>query len=115
MENDMQSSVLTDKEFTNYYSIAIDALREIANAYFFLGRLGDALRLLHTSLHMIEAGEVEPQDRLKLLLLYGKILTVDHLINRGDTDPMFSTILQAKQVAEAAETQQGIADALSLL
>src|SRR5579884_2706332 len=111
----MQSSVSTYEHFTENYTTAIDALREIANSYFFLGRLGDALRLLHMSLQMIETSEVVPQDRLKLLLLYGRILTVDHLINRGDTDLMFSTILQAKQVAEATGDQQGIADALSLL
>lgn len=111
----MQSSVSTYEHFTKLYTTAIDALCEIANSYFFPGRLGDALRLLHMSLQMIEADEVVPQDRLKLLLLYGRILAVDHLINRGNTDLMFSTILQAKQVAEAAETQQGIADALSLL
>lgn len=111
----MQSSASSNKELIRFYTTAIDALHEIANAYFFPGRLGDASRLLHTSLQIIEAGEVAPQDRLKVLLLYGKILTVDHLINRGNTDLMFSTILQAKQIAEEAEVQQGIADALSLL
>jgi tetratricopeptide (TPR) repeat protein len=114
-EDDMQSSVSTYEEFTKYYTTAIDALREIANSYFFLGRLGEAQRLLHTSLQMIETGEVASQDHLKLLLLHGKILTVDHLINRGDTEPMFSTILQAKQIAEETEAQHSIADALSLL
>jgi tetratricopeptide (TPR) repeat protein len=111
----MQSSATMNDELTRYYTTAIDAFRKIANSYFFLGRLGDALRLLGATLKMVEAGEVAPQDRLKLLLLYGKVLTVDHLITRGDTDLMFSTILQAKQIAEAAEAQQGIADALSLL
>ncbi len=111
----MPSVPSTNDALTRHYTTAMDALREIANSYFFLGRLGDALRLLHMSLHMIEAGEVAPQDRLKLLLLYGKVLIVDHLLHRGDTDLMFSTILQAKQVAEAAQTQQGIADTLSLL
>jgi tetratricopeptide (TPR) repeat protein len=111
----MQSSATTNDTFTRHYTTAIDALCEIARSYFFLGRLGDALHLLGTSLHMIEAGEVAPQDHLKLLLLYGRILTVDHLISRGDTDLMFSTILQAKQVAEATQDQQGVADALSLL
>src|SRR5215469_5925999 len=111
----MPSSTSTNETLTRYYTTAVDALREVANSYFFLGRLGDVLRLLHTSVHMIEAGEVAPQDRLKLLLLYGKVLTVDHLINRGDTDLMFSTILQAKQAAEAAEAQQGLASAVSLL
>jgi tetratricopeptide (TPR) repeat protein len=111
----MPSSASTNDTLIRHYTTAIDALCEIANSYFFLGRLGDALRLLHTSVYMIEAGEVAPQARLKLLLLYGKVLTVDHLINRGDTDLMFSTILQAKQIAEAAKAQQGLASALSLL
>ena len=111
----MPSSVSTNDEFTRHYTTAIDTLCEIARSYFFLGRLGDALDLLRMSLQIMEAGEVAPQDRLKLLLLYGKVLTVDHLINRGDADPMFSTIRQAKQIAEATQDQQGIADALSLL
>jgi len=111
----MQSLPSTNDDLTRHYTTAVDALCEIARTYFFLGRVGDALHLLGTSLHMIEAGEVAPLDRLKLLLLYGKVLTVDHLIHRGDADLMFSTILQAKQLAEAAEAQQVIADAFSLL
>ena len=111
----MQSLASTNDEFTRHYTTAIDALCEIAHSYFFLGRLDDAQHLLRTSLQMIEASEVVPQDHLKLLLLYGKVLTVNHIIHRGDTDLMFSTILQAKQIAEAAEAQQSLADALSLL
>lgn len=51
------------------------------------------------------------------VVLYGQVLLVDHLLTRGggNTDLLFSTILNAKQVAEASHTQQGIADALSLL
>jgi tetratricopeptide (TPR) repeat protein len=64
---------------------------------------------------MVEVSEVAQKDHLKLLLVYGKVLTVDHLLHRGDTDLMFSTILQAKQIAESAQEQQGLADALSLL
>ena len=111
----MQSTGSTNDELIRYYTRAVDALGEIANSYFFLGRLGDALRLLHRSLQMMEGGEAAQRDRLKLLLLYGKVLTVDHLITRGDPDLMFSTILQARHIAEAAQDQQGLADALSLL
>jgi tetratricopeptide (TPR) repeat protein len=111
----MQSLPSTNDDLTRHYATAVDALCEIARSYFFLGRVGDALYLLRTSLHMLEAGEVAHLDRLKLLLLSGKVLTVDHLLHRGDADLLFSTILQAKQIAEAAEAQQGIADALSLL
>src|ERR1700681_695356 len=35
-----------------------------------------------TSLHLLEASEVKPQHRLKLLLLYGQVLVVDHLLTR---------------------------------
>ncbi len=111
----MPSFTLTNDELSERYTTAVDALYEIAHSYFFRGRLDNALHLLHTSLHMIETSEATYQDRLKLLLLYGRVLTVDFLIHRGDTDLMFSTILQAKQSAEAAQDRQGSADALSLL
>jgi len=64
---------------------------------------------------MMDVDEVAQEDRLKLLLLYGKVLTVDHLMSRRDADLMFSTMLQAKQIADALSEQQNIADALSLL
>jgi tetratricopeptide (TPR) repeat protein len=111
----MQLSVLTNDELSKHYTTAIDTLYEIARVSFFLGRLGDALHVLGTSLQLIEGGEVAQKDRLKLLLLYGKVLTVDHLLQRGDTDLLFSTILQAQQIAESARDQQGEASALSLL
>jgi tetratricopeptide (TPR) repeat protein len=111
----MQSSVSTYEDLTKHYIIAIDALCEIAKSYYILGRSSDAQHLLRTSLRLLEASEVKPQHRLKLLLLYGQILVVDHLLTRGDADLLFSTILQAKQLAEGVQDQQGIADALSLL
>lgn len=63
----------------------------------------------------LKASEAAPHDRLKLLLLYGRVLNVEHLIHRGDADLLFSVTRQAKEVAETAGEQQGIADALSLL
>ena len=111
----MQSSAPTKDELSRYYTTAIDALCKIASSYFFHGRLGDTQHLLNASLQMIDVDEVAQEDRLKLLLLYGKVLTVDHLISRGDADLMFSTILQAKQIADALSEQQSIADVLSLL
>ncbi|GHO89204.1 tetratricopeptide repeat protein [Dictyobacter formicarum] len=100
-----------------YYTTAIDALYEIGREYFFCGKSGDAQHLLRTSLHLLEVDDVQPQQRLKLLLLYGQVLIVDHLLTRGggNVDLLFSTILNARQVAEASRSQQDIADALSLL
>ncbi len=95
--------------------MAIDQLCEIASAYYFLGRLGDAQQLLRASLQLLDAREATPQQRLKLSLLYGQVLIVDHFLTRGDAEPMFSTILGAKQLAETTCDRRGIADATSLL
>lgn len=111
----MQPSILTDAEVSRHYTTAIDALYEIVHSSFFIGKLDEALRLLQTSLHLIGGNKAVPRDRLKLLLLYSRVLNVNHLVQRGGTDLLFSITLQAKQVAEAVEEQQGIADALSLL
>jgi tetratricopeptide (TPR) repeat protein len=114
-ENAMPSSVPTYEDLTNHYTTAMDALYEIARGYLYLGRVADAQHLLRTALQLVEAQEMKPQDRLKVLLLYGTVLTVDYLLVNTDADLMFSIIVQAKHVAEVAQDQQGIADALSLL
>jgi tetratricopeptide (TPR) repeat protein len=64
---------------------------------------------------VIEPSEAQPQDRLKLLLLYGQVLTVDHFLNDTDANLLFETLLQARQIAETLPDQQGRADALSAL
>lgn len=110
----MQSATIND-ELTRHYSAGIDALGEIIHTYFFLGRLADALHLLQMSRPMLEANEVAPRDCLKLLLLYGRVLIVDHLLHRGDTELLFATLEQARQIAETTQNQQGLAEALNLL
>src|SRR5579883_1313019 len=114
MENDMQSSRYMDERVVQYYTAAIDALCEIAHVYFFLGRFSDALRLLRASLDMTESGEVTQKDRLKLLLLYERVLIVEHLVYRGEPDLMLATSLKVKQMAEEMGEQQSIAEALNL-
>jgi hypothetical protein len=69
----MQSPTFTNDELTRHYTTAIDALYEIARSYFFFGQLGDALHMLYTSLQTTEADEVAQKDRLKLLLLCGRV------------------------------------------
>ena len=106
----MQPSASTHEEFSQHYTTAIDALCNIAQAYFYLGRLADAQHVLRSALHLVETGEAKPQDRLKLLLLYGQVLTVDHFLNDTDADLLFEPLLQARQIAERVHDQQGIAD-----
>ena len=111
----MQPSTPTGDTLAQRYTIAIDQLCEIARVYYFLGRSGDAQQLLRASLQLLDAPETTPQQRLKLSLLYGQVLIVDHFLTRGDAEPMWSTILGAKQLAEATHDRQGIADATSLI
>lgn len=113
----MQSLETTHEEIAQYYTTALDALYEVGREYYILGRSNDAQHLLQTSLQLLQANEVQPQQRLKLHLLYGQVLIVDHLLTRGggNVDLLFSLCQNARQIAEASRDQKGIADALSLL
>jgi tetratricopeptide (TPR) repeat protein len=115
-EHKMQTSAPRQATLTQHYTVAIDALCEIARAYYTLGRLDDSQRLLRTTQQLLEAREATPQQHLKLLLLYGQVLVVDHFLTRGpNADLMFSTLAQAQRLAEATQDRQGLADAISLL
>src|SRR5258707_8012201 len=93
----MQPSASIQEEFAHHYTTAIEACCEIAQAYFYLGRVADAQHVLRSTLHLIEAGEGKLRDRLKLFLLYGQVLTIDHFLNHTDADLLFANILQARQ------------------
>jgi hypothetical protein len=89
----MQSSALTYEELTHRYTTAIDAVCDIAREYYTIGRSGDAQHLLSTALQLLEASEAMPQHRLKLLLLSGQVLIVDHLLTSGDADLLLLSML----------------------
>jgi tetratricopeptide (TPR) repeat protein len=111
----MKSIHLNPSDIQTRYSTALDALGEIAQHYFFAGRLVDAQQVIRAALAVAEVRDVQPEQRLKLLLLYANILVVDHLLSRTDGVEMFTIIEQAQTAAEALQDEQGIADALSLL
>lgn len=111
----MQASASTSEELAHHYTTAIDACCKIAQAYFYLGRLTEAQHALRSMLQLIETSETQPQDRLKLLLLSGQVLTVAHFLNDTDANLLFEPLREARQIAETLPAQQGIADALSLL
>ena len=111
----MQQSGSPSVEITRHYATAVDALEAITRSYFFQGRLSDAQHLLRNSLQLLEVNEAQAQQRLQLLLLYGQILIVDHLLRRGEADLLFAITEQARQLADVLQDQQARADALSLL
>jgi hypothetical protein len=51
----MSSSTLKQGEISRRYAIAIDACGEIAQTYFYLGRVADAQHVLRTMLHLLGA------------------------------------------------------------
>ncbi|HET8840704.1 MAG TPA: hypothetical protein VFN35_04515, partial [Ktedonobacteraceae bacterium] len=91
----MQPITTTNETLIDYYTTAINALAEIAHTYFFLGKLEEALHILNIALQILPADTATQKSRLKLLLLRGRVLIVDHLLHRRETDLMFSTLLQA--------------------
>jgi tetratricopeptide (TPR) repeat protein len=112
----MQPPALARDTLTSHYTTAAGALCAIAQTYYYFGRLGEAQQLLRTALALLHAPEATAQQRLELLLLYGQVLVVDHFLMRGhDAEPVFTTLQQARQLAEATHDRQGLADAIGLL
>lgn len=111
----MQLPVLTHEQLTQRYTTVIDADCEIAHSYYFLGRFADAKRVLRNVLDLVETGEIRQEDHLKLLLVYGQVLTTEHFTNTTEATHLFATLHQARQIAESLSDQRGLSDALSLL
>jgi tetratricopeptide (TPR) repeat protein len=105
----------TDDKLPSHYTAMIDSLYEIVKTYFYRGRLVDAQHIIQASQLLLEAGEVVQRDRLKLLLLYGRVLIVEQLLERGEPDRLFAAVQQAKESADELGDQLYIADALNLL
>lgn len=104
-----------DDKLTSYYTVMTDALYEIVKTYLYRGRLIDAQRIMQASQPLLEGGEVAQRDRLKLLLLEGRVLIVEQLLGRGEPDRLFAIVQRAKESANELGEQLSIADALNLL
>lgn len=111
----MQSSVPTDKNLSSLYTAAVDALAEMGRTYLFLGRARDARRVLRSALPVLADGDAEPRHRLQLLLMYGQVLVVEHLITHEDAATLLAVVSEARDIAEQTQEKQHLADALSLL
>ncbi len=97
------------------YTIAINALCEIAESYFYLGKLDEAIRVLGTGIHLIEANEVSPYDQARLLLQYGKMLTESTFHTNRSSEEALAVLFRAKQIAETIKDDRLMADVLDEL
>ncbi len=111
----MQGTGSISAQITHDYAVATDALCDAGKAYTDLGRLADAQHVFQTALVLMDTSEAQPQHRLKLLLQYGKMLIVAQTVNRTASEPVLSTLEQARQIAENIHAERALADALSLL
>jgi tetratricopeptide (TPR) repeat protein len=111
----MTQSTNSSHSISDHFTSVIYSLCEIAELYYYLGKLDEAVNVLKTGLHLTSAKEVHLRDRVKITLQYGKILVAHYfLVNKG-FDLALATALEAKLLAETAHYEKGIADALNLI
>lgn len=106
---------LTEKAIANHYTTTLQSLSEIAEAYYFQGRLDDAFRLWQTSEQLLVDREIQPAERVKFLLRYGQFLIHNYFLTNHEEDLMLSVIRRAQQEAGAIKDESAIATALYLV
>src|SRR6266487_1100023 len=111
----MAQSTNSSHSISDHFTNVINNLCEITESYYLLGRLDEALSVLQTGLQLTTVKDVQPRDRVRLVLQYGKILVANYFLTNKDFDLAFATILEAKQLAEETQYEKGIADALNLI
>ena len=105
---------LSREAIAERYATSLRALSEIATAYYFQGRIDEALHLFQTGEQWLSARETLPEDQLNFLLKYGQFLVHNYFLANRAEDLMLSVVQRARQAAEADQDQAGIATALFL-
>jgi tetratricopeptide (TPR) repeat protein len=106
---------LSGETITERYTIALQALSEIAEAYYFQGSLDDALHLWQAGEQLLAGKEVQPADQVKFLLSYGSFLAYHYFLTNRKEELMQTVVRRARQGAEAIQDKFAIATALFLL
>jgi tetratricopeptide (TPR) repeat protein len=110
----MQFIFLSPQSLTERYATSLQALSEIAETYYFQGKLDSAFRLWQTSEQLLKGSEVGSIDQMKFLLCYGRFLVQYYFLTNSEEKLMFSVVQRARQEAEALLDEFGIAMALFL-
>jgi tetratricopeptide (TPR) repeat protein len=111
----MTQSTNSSHSISDHFTSVIYSLCEIAELYYYLAKLDEAVELLKNGLQLTSAKEMQPRDRIKITLQYGRVLIANYFLTNKDFDLALATALDAKQLAETADYEKGIADALSLI
>lgn len=111
----MMQSTNSFHSISDHFTSVIYSLCEVAELYYYLAKLDEAVSVLKTCLQLTSVKEVHLRDQGKLTLQYGKVLVANYYLTNRDFDLALATSLEAKQLAETAHYEKGIADALSLI
>jgi tetratricopeptide (TPR) repeat protein len=105
---------LSAETITERYTTSLNALSDIAEAYYFQGGLDDAFRLWQSAEPLLAFREIQPADRMKFWLHYGDFLVFNYFLTSREKELMESIVQRARQEAEALQDEAGIATALAL-
>lgn len=105
---------LSREAIAERYNVSLQNLMEIAEAYYFQGRLDDALRFWQTSEQLLAGHEVQPVEQMQFLLRYGAFLIHNYFLTNREEELMLSVVQRARQTAESLQDEAGIATALDL-
>jgi tetratricopeptide (TPR) repeat protein len=105
----------TTETISSDYTSLFQSLSAIGTAYYKLGKLDEGIRLLTAGIEMLNEQEVRPQDAVKILLVAGKLKNRKTFTSNSGYDATLQTLMRAKQIAEANNDEQGLADALQLI
>lgn len=90
----------------NQFSTIFDNLTSVANAYFYSGRLDDAVKLLQQGTALLDFGDATHDARVDLLLARAAMLTQQAWVNTGDYESVEASIDQLEAL-EQTDRQRG--------
>jgi tetratricopeptide (TPR) repeat protein len=97
------------------YGVLIDTLCSIAEAYYYCGRLDDALQLLDAGAQILDLKEVGQHSQISLLLQLGKLRVTKVFLSNGDFDSAMAALSRARHLAETTQNRRQLGVALNLI
>lgn len=105
---------LTEQAISERYVASLQSLREIAEAYYFQGRIDDALSLWQDAERLVGRREVPAAQRMEFRLQYGQFLIHRYFLAYGADDLMPAMIQRISQEALVTQDESTIATTLYL-
>lgn len=103
---------LSTEDISERYADALQALSEIAGAYYYQGQLADALNLFRTGERLTHFQEVPEAERVSFILTYAEFLVDHYFLTNREEDLMRTIVLRAREEASANGDEQSVAAAI---